>query len=227
MSGLPSTSRLERYEHQAEIPLLLLAVAFLVAYAWPVLDPRLDSDLKTFLSGASWTIYGAFALDFIIRLSLAEQRHRYALRHWYDVALIAVPMLRPLRALRLLAFARILNRSAIGGLAGRVSIYVAGSAAAAVALGALAMLDAERDAPGANITTLGDALWWAAETVPTVGYGDRYPVTTTGRFVAVALMVVGIGVVGSLTAVIASWLIASIRTSEQTVPSENRTERAP
>ena len=81
----------------------------------------------------------------------------------------------------------------------------------AVGLGALAVLDAERDAPGANITTAGDALWWAATTVTTVGYGDRYPVTTTGRFVAVALMVVGIAVVSALTAVIASWLIDNVQ----------------
>jgi voltage-gated potassium channel len=68
-----------------------------------------------------------------------------------------------------------------------------------VGLGALATLDAKRNSPGANITTFGDGLWWAATTVTTVGYGDRYPVTTEGRFVAIALKVVGIAVVGSVT----------------------------
>ena len=204
-------SRVERWEKQSEIPLLLLAAAFLVAYAWPVLDPRLDPDVENVLTVASWTIWVAFAIDFVIRLCLAERRRHYGLRHWYDVVLIVAPMLRPLRLLRLLAFARILNRSAVGGLAGRVSIYVAGVAVAAVGLGALAVLDAERDAPEATITSAGDALWWACSTVTTVGYGDRYPVTTAGRFVAVALMVVGVAVVSSLTAVIASWLIENVQ----------------
>ena len=142
---------------------------------------------------------------------LADQRLEYAARHWYDVVLVVVPMLRPLRLLRLLAFARILGRSASRNLAGRITLYVIGSALAAVGLGALAILDAERDAAGATITTFGDALWWAATTVMTVGYGDRYPVTTEGRFVAVTLMVVGIAVVGSVTAAVAAWFIGQVQ----------------
>jgi voltage-gated potassium channel len=79
-----------------------------------------------------------------------------------------------------------------------------------VSLGALAVLDAERNAPDANITTAGDALWWASTTVTTVGYGDRFPLTTEGRFIAVGLMLVGISLVGSLTAVIAAWMIKNV-----------------
>ena len=92
-----------------------------------------------------------------------------------------------------------------------MAVYVAGAAHFAVTLGALAVLDVERNAPDANITSAGDALWWACTTVTTVGYGDRFPVTTQGRFIAVALMLVGIAVVGSLTAVIATWLIENVQ----------------
>lgn len=117
--------------------------------------------------------------------------------------------------LRLSAFARIINRSAVGGLTGKVAVYVAGTAVFAVSLGALAMLDAERSAPEANIPTAGDALWWACITVTIVGCGDHFPVTTQGRFVAVGLMLVGIAVVGSLTAVIATWLVENVQHAEQ------------
>jgi voltage-gated potassium channel len=202
---------LVRWERRAEIPLLLLALAFMVAYAWPVLDPRLGTNVRTVLEAASWTVWVAFVIDFAARLYLTDERRRYALTHWYDVALIVLPMLRPLRLLRLLAFARILNRSAVGSLVGKVSTYVAGTAVMALGLGAIAVLDAEQDSPHANITTFGDALWWSATTVTTVGYGDHYPVTTTGRLVAVALMLVGIACIGAVTAGVAAWLVAQVQ----------------
>jgi len=191
-------------------------LAFLVAYAWPILHPRLDPDLETTLSVLSWTVWAAFLVDLIVRLILAERRWDYARRHWYDVALVAIPMLRPLRLLRLLAFARILGRSATRNLAGRVTAYVIGTAVAAIGLGALAVLDAERNHPDANILSFGDAVWWATTTVTTVGYGDRFPVTTEGRFVAVGLMVIGIALVGSITAAVATWLISQVQQSNPT-----------
>jgi voltage-gated potassium channel len=200
-------SRVDRWEKRAEVPLILLAIAFLVAYAWPILDPRMDASIRKFLTLASWTVWAAFALDFAIRLGLAEERTRYALRHWYDVALISLPMLRPLRLLRVVALVRVLDRSAANSLAGKALVYAFGAAGVAMSLSALAVLDAERGSPGANIETFGDAIWWAATTVTTVGYGDRFPVTTTGRTVAFVLMLVGIGLVGTVTASVASWMI--------------------
>jgi voltage-gated potassium channel len=212
----------ERWEKRAEVPLLLLAVAFLIAYAWPVLDPRLDPDLRTILELASWTVWAAFVIDFAARLVMSDDRRHYALSHWYDVALIVLPMLRPLRLLRLLAFARVLNRSAAGSLVGRVSAYVAGTAIMALGLGALAVLDAEQDAPNANIATFGDALWWSATTVTTVGYGDHFPVTTTGRLVAVVLMLVGIACIGAITAGVAAWLVAQVDADARTDVVEDK-----
>lgn len=67
----------------------------------------------------------------------------------------------------------------------------------------------EHAAPGAKIHTYGDALWWAVTTVTTVGYGDKFPVTAGGRAVAVVLMLVGIGLIGTLTATVASFFVES------------------
>lgn len=204
-------SRVERWERHTEIPLLLLALGFLVAYALPIIDRHVPHGERSELSLIAWCVWAAFAADFIIRLGLAERRVAYAKSHWYDVALIALPMLRPLRLLRVLALARIMNRSVRRTLAERVTVYVVGTSISAVFLGALAVLDAEEKSTHANITSFGDALWWACSTVTTVGYGDRYPVTTEGRFVGVALMIVGIALVGSVTAAVAAWFVSNVQ----------------
>jgi voltage-gated potassium channel len=74
-------------------------------------------------------------------------------------------------------------------------------------LGAWLVLLFEQKAAGSNIHSYKDALWWAVVTVTTVGYGDRFPVSDGGRLVAVVLMMVGIGLIGVLTATVASFFV--------------------
>ncbi|MFT4188493.1 MAG: potassium channel family protein [Aeromicrobium sp.] len=174
----------------------------------------MDGDLRSYLRLVSWTTWAAFAIDFAIRVGLAHGRPRYIARHWYDVVLIALPLLRPLRLLRLLTLVRVLDRGVGQTFVGRAMVYVAGSAVVTIGLGALAVLDVERDAVDANITSFGDALWWSVTTATTVGYGDHFPVTVEGRCVAVVLMVVGIGLIGATTGAVATWLIEHARADE-------------
>jgi hypothetical protein len=65
-----------------------------------------------------------------------------------------------------------------------------------VIAGSTAILHFET-APESNIRTADDAIWWAISTITTVGYGDRYPVTTEGRFVAALLLITGVGLFGT------------------------------
>ncbi|MCA9871864.1 MAG: potassium channel family protein [Anaerolineae bacterium] len=69
----------------------------------------------------------------------------------------------------------------------------------------VAILGFEAPASNSNINTVSDALWWAATTVATVGYGDRYPVTDAGRITAVLLMAVGIALFTVVTGSLVEW----------------------
>jgi voltage-gated potassium channel len=200
----------ETWERGTEWPLAGAALLFLGAYAWPIIDPSLDRSTHLYLEILSWSVWAVFAVDFFVRLRLADDKWPWLRRHWFDVLILLLPLLRPLRLLRLVTLLRIVNRSAAHRLRGRVATYVAGSALLLAVVAALAVLDVERDAEGANITDVGDAFWWAFATMTTVGYGDRYPVTAGGRFVGVGLMIAGIAVLGTVTATIASWLVDTV-----------------
>ena len=78
------------------------AVVFLAAYAVPVLDPDLSAWLFNLCQWLSWITWAVFVLDFVVRLALADERLRYLVRHWYDILVIVLPLLRPLRLLRLI-----------------------------------------------------------------------------------------------------------------------------
>jgi len=193
-----------------EVALATVALLFLAAYAWPILQPGLPSATRHACRVVIVVTWAVFVVDYLVRLHAATDRARWFFRHLLDLFVLALPVLRPLQLMRLVVVVRVLNRSVAATLRGRVGIYLAGGSVLVSAVAALAVLDAERDAPGALITSYGDALWWAATTVTTVGYGDLYPVTVTGRLVAVGLMVAGIGLLGTVTAGIASWLVQNV-----------------
>ena len=206
--------RVARWQKRSEIPLAGAAVLFLAAYAWPILQPGLSHSVRRGCDVVVYGVWALFALDYVTRLVLAERRWRFFWRNLFGLASIALPVLRPLRLLRLLALVRVLNRRATASLHGRVAAYVGSSATLIIFVAALAILDAERGHRGSNISSFGDALWWSATTVTTVGYGDRYPVTGTGRLVAVGLMLAGIALLGIVTAAIATWLLGQVRNLE-------------
>nr|WP_272902516.1 potassium channel family protein [Brevibacterium daeguense] len=188
-----------------------MSLAFIAAYAWSVIDPALNPTLEGFLRAVTWAVWGTFIVDFAIRIALARNRFRYLREHWYDFLFVVLPMFRVLRVLHILGTLRILGRVLHDRVIGRTGMYVVVSAVLCNFFAALAVLDAEREAPGALITNFGDALWWAAVTSATVGYGDVYPVTVLGRIIAVGLMIVGIALLGGVTAGIAAWLVDAVQ----------------
>jgi voltage-gated potassium channel len=162
-----------------------------------------------------WSVWVVFVIDYIASLLTAERRAHWFLHHLPQFLVVALPALRPLRLLRLLSLWNVLQRAATTWVRGRISIYVAGCAAILVYIAALAELEAERGVHGANIEDFPTAIWWAFETITTVGYGDHFPITFEGRAIAVGLMIAGIGVLGIVTATLASWLVERVQVEDR------------
>lgn len=173
--------------------MLVLALVFLVVLVAPLVVD-LPAAARTAFSAADLAIWPAFAVDYGVRLYLAPARWHFVRTHPLDLIVLALPMLRPLRALRLLrparlgAIAGVAHRRAQRSLHATVAGYVTTSAAGVLVLAAAVMYDVERRAPAGNIKSFPDALRWAVTTVTTVGYGDRYATTGAGRLVGGALM---------------------------------------
>lgn len=205
----------ERYERIAEWPLTAAAGLFLGAYAWPVIQPDLAGGLRQACSVATAVIWALFGVDLALRLALARQRMRFLHTHIVDLLVLALPLLRPLRALRVVPSLARLNRRAAISLRGRALVYVVGGVGLLGFTAAVAVLDAERSEADANIHTFGDAAWWALTTITTVGYGDHYPITTGGRIAGVGLMIGGIALLGVVTAALASWFVEHVARHER------------
>src|SRR4051794_19702108 len=219
---MPATrDRLDSWESLSEWPLAVAAVLFLAAYAWPVLEPTAPRSWRDACELSNAVIWAVFIGDYVVRLALAPQRGRYVLRHVFDLLVLALPFLRPLRLVMLF---RVLNRRAAAALRGRIVAYVTGASVLLVFCSSLAVLEAERGHPGANITKFSNAVWWSLSTVTTVGYGDHVPVTTQGRLVAVLLMIGGIALLGTVTASVASWLISRVEGVEDGAQAATRAD---
>jgi voltage-gated potassium channel len=216
-----SDVRLRRWQDETDEWLLVAAAIFLVAYAIPIVHPSLPAWLDHSCQVIIYAVWATFVVDLVVRVCLAERRGRYLLSNWFDLLIIALPLLRPLRAVRALLLISVLTRRGQPFVRGKVVQAVAVSGLGLCGIAALAVLDAERNAPGANIVTVGDAAWWTATTVTTVGYGDKYPTTVEGRFIAVSLMVLGLALLGVITAAIASWFVERI---SEVKASEDQTQ---
>ena len=194
----------------------MLALVFLAVYALPVLRPDLPGRWLVTCEIVTIVVWVLIGVDYLIRLGLSTDRGQFLRSHLFDLAVLVLPVLRPLRALRLVTALLVLNRRAEVWTRGRLAVYVGATTCLIVAVGGIAILDAERGSPNGNIDSYPQALWWGVVTITTVGYGDSYPTTTAGRLVALGLMIGGIGLIGFVTGSLATWIVERISTAERT-----------
>ena len=132
----------------------------------------------------------------------------------FDAAFRTLQIIRVYRILRVLRILYKLQELTTGTTLNERLLALPGVAVVMIIFSTALMVEAERHAPGATIKSGGDALWWALTTVTTVGYGDTYPVTTEGRIIAAGLMLVGIALFGSISAIVTSKLILPKETKD-------------
>lgn len=217
---------LAAFERRTSVPMIGLAFAFLAVYATQILWLSRPAWVTHTLDGANVAIWLVFVVELGIRAYLSGKPGEYLMRHPIDLMLVALPMLRPLRVLRVFTAANFLATRSGRFALGRTLVSAIAATALVMVITSLAMYDVERNAPGATIRSFGTALWWAGQTVTTVGYGDATPVTSSGRMVAFGLMLVGISLLGLITASAAAWFVAKTREAEDEVIVELRSLRA-
>jgi voltage-gated potassium channel len=213
-----------KFSNAYELFILLLTILSLldmVALLWPRLAPPTVRLLEIY----DFVMCLVFLLDFGLRMKRASSPRAYFLhqRGWLDL-LGSIPSFGVLRITALLRLARLSRLVRVvstfkseggGGLAkdvlanrGQYAAFITLIAAMTVlTVTSVLMVQTESKVAEANITSGGDALWWALVTITTVGYGDQYPVTPFGRVVAAFVMIAGVGIIGALASILASVLI--------------------
>lgn len=222
-----ASNRLARWEHATATPMMLLSLAWLVIATIFVIRDPVDPS-RSPLRIALFAIWACFLIDYLVRLAIASNRLAFFRKNLIDLGSVIVPILRPFHLLTDLRKIPYFAKQTGSSLRVLWTSYAVLFTVLFIYTISLAVFDVERDAPGANILSLGDALWWAAVTLATVGYGDMYPVTIAGRILAVILMMGGVVIVGIATAMILSALnerLARIRARhEQSDPQDRQVE---
>jgi voltage-gated potassium channel Kch len=160
-----------------------------------------------------------FVADFLYRIFTAPSAAAYFFKHfgWADL-LASVPLaqFKILRIFRLIRVYRLLREVGIRTV-GRALVKDRASSSLYILLvmgilvlefGSLTMLRVEQNAPGANITTASDAIWYTIVTISTVGYGDQYPITDAGRVIGSGTIVLGVGIFGTFTGYLANFFLS-------------------
>lgn len=209
----------EKIDRYSDVPLALASIV-LVLLAVIEASGELRAPWSSRVAALASALWSLFVIEFVVKLVLAPVKRTYLRRHWLDALIVLLPVLRVLRVLGLLRAARtlpllrllifggqgsgaaieLLRRRRLGQLA-LISLLV-------ILLGAALAFLLEGGTPGGNIRTFGDALWWSATLVTTVG-SERYPVTTSGRFLGFLLMLYAVAVFTYFTAALASVFIGT------------------
>lgn len=216
---------LEKYQAKTAGPLTVLGFVFLAAFSTPIIFPNLRSGLLHLATALQIAIWILFIANYVACIYLATNRRLFIKSNRFGLVCVLLPIFEPFRALRALAVVIVAAKKR--GASKRRSLITTTSIVALATwfFAGLAVTEAERHHAEHTIANVGDGWWWAITTMATVGYGDTYPVTTSGRAVGAILMVMGIALIGTMTATIASYFTEIFGASSQ-APAQSHSENA-
>ena len=180
---------------------------------------KLDPETSKILNFFDYIICVFFLIEFIFRFVKEKDKIEFLKWGWIDL-LSSIPMVDFLRAGRILRLFRLLRviraYRTTRGLLNHIFhdkskgtlISISLIAFFFIIFSSIAILQVETSADS-NIKTAEDAIWWTYTTITTVGYGDKFPVTTEGRILAMILMTFGVGLFGTFTAYVASFFVSN------------------
>ena len=177
----------------------------------------LSDEVTVLLNYVDNVICIIFLVDFAIRFKKANNKLVFMKWGWIDLisSIPYIDFLRAGRVLRLIRLIRVFRAfKATKLIFEHINRNKKQSALTSVALisflmvifSSIAILQFEKDV-NSNIKTAEDAIWWSYVTITTVGYGDKFPITTEGRIIGAVLMTMGVGIFGTFTALVSSWFI--------------------
>lgn len=188
-------------------PLLsILALIYLATFSIQAIWYDPDATWFQYMNIFGNLLWVLFVIDLVFRFFMSTDKRHFFQRNVVDTITVVVPQFRAIRALRAFTGSGFISKKT-GLISGGGLTSALLAALIVVWVGSLMVLNAERSAANAEIKTAGEAVWWGFETVTTVGYGDFVPVTWNGRFLAVLVMLVGISVLGVVTASLSAALV--------------------
>ena len=199
---------LQEWQKKTALSTLILSLLYTVSFVYPIYWYPVPSGVKALCEVTNYVIWALFFIDYMIQLKLAPNKKNYVRSHLFELLLVAVPFFRPLRALRALVFTRQAGLRSRKALISSLPSVLVGAAILMIVIMGAAVRDIERNAPGSNIHTPIDALWWGLVTVTTIGYGDKFPVTNEGKLIAGVLIIFGVAMISTLTATFAAWILS-------------------
>ena len=178
-----------------------------------------------------------FLADFLFRFFSAHSKSGYFLAQfgWADLlASLPFPQAKILRLIRVFRAGRLMGkrgarqmlREFLGNRAQSALLTLLFLIILVLEFGGMAMVAVESSSTEANIRTPSDAVWYTYVTITTVGYGDRYPVTTEGRLIGIVIMTAGVGLFGTLTGYLASAFLAPPKKKDEQIAVNDDSPKA-
>jgi voltage-gated potassium channel len=204
-SGSKMNHFMDNWNKCLNLPLAILSLLYFALYSYGVVYKPQGASLQI-VEICNSTIWVIFAIDIVLKFAARNSLKTFFKSYWLELVALTLPFIRFLRVFRFLLAIRAL-RAINKSRRDKTIFWTLVILPLAWFVGSIAILDAESSSISASIVSFDQALWWSLTTISTVGYGDLYPTTLEGKFIAGILMIFGIALFSAGAGILASWVL--------------------